>query len=265
MRPQSRKQSKILMDLGQREPQGLFFEITLLEFSKFYIKKGTVAIDVGANVGFHSLEFLKYLNNSGKVIAIEPIEHLAQNLRGIQNSNFEVHCCAIGRRKGIQTFHEIVELNGWSGLRKRGDTPEGLGSKMYDVQVETLDSLVMQDNHRVSFIKLDLEGGEFDALLGARNLLARDKPVIVFENALDESAALYDYTSIEFFDFFTKIGYQIYDLFGRKVSNFDFKENQPQPWEFILLPKGSSRLLFLIKLRIALFKAKRSFLERYPL
>ena len=253
------------MDLGQREPQGLFFEITLLEFSKLYIGKGTTVLDVGANVGFHSIEFLKYLNNTGKVIAIEPIEHLAQNLRRLENANFKVHCCAVGKRKGEQPFHEIEELNGWSGLRKRGDTPEGLRSRVYNVQVATLDSLVMQEDNRVSFIKLDLEGGEFDALLGARNLLARDKPVIVFENALNESAALYDYTSAEFFEFFTDTGYQIYDLFGRKVENFDFKENQPQPWEFILLPEGSSHLLFLIKLRIALLRAKRSFLERHPL
>ena len=102
--------------------------------------------------------------------------------------------------------------------------------------VIALDELVYNAEKRLSYIKLDLEGGEFDALLGASTLLLKTRPVIVFENSLNHSANLYNYSEKDFFDFFTKVNYGLLDFFGNHLSSFDFDLNQPQPWQFLAFP-----------------------------
>jgi hypothetical protein len=77
------------------------------------------------------------------------------------------------------------------------------------------DAIPAGDVARLSFIKLDLEGAEFTVLSGgAARLLERQRPLIVFENARAAAARLYGYTEADFFGFFGRLGYKLFNLLG---------------------------------------------------
>jgi FkbM family methyltransferase len=149
----------------------------------------------------------------------------------------QVYNVAIGRKPETTTFTYVPSLPGWSGLIQRQDLDvETHPPKSIEVRVETLDNLLPWRNERIDFIKLDLEGGEFDALIGARNILLESRPYVVFENALDHTARLYNYDERDFWDFFSSVNYTVIDFFGNNLKSFSFDHNQPQPWTFLAFP-----------------------------
>jgi hypothetical protein len=98
----------------------------------------------------------------------------------------------------------------------------------------TLDA-VIEEQHVVSvrFVKMDLEGGEYDSLRGAAEMLRSAKPpLIVFENGRRASAELYGYSPDDWFELFTNAEYQIFDLFGRPFTKNDWL-TESVPWYFI--------------------------------
>jgi len=66
----------------------------------------------------------------------------------------------------------------------------------------------------LSFIKLDLEGGEYDALRGGRDTLLRYKPLVIFEYAPKAAPTNYGYLPNAFFELGRELGYGVYDVWG---------------------------------------------------
>ncbi len=209
-------------------------EHALSSFYSSWVKEGDMVIDGGANIGRHTQKLSQIVKDSGLVIAIEPIPHLAQSLRTIEN--VEVKESALGRAVGVQKFQHIPSLEGWSGLKKRSDLPDNHNVNELEVSTMPLDTLIYAPDKRVTFIKLDLEGGEFDALFGGCSLLLESRAIVAFENSLNYSADLYNYSEKDFFDFFDRVNYGLMDFFGNYVTSFDFDRNQPQPWQFLAFP-----------------------------
>ncbi len=81
--------------------------------------------------------------------------------------------------------------------------------------VTTIDAL-LPAAEKVSFIKLDLEGGEFKALKGARSLIARNSPLIIFEHGGQVSAEFSNDSLDDYQAFWAAHGYRLFDLFGRR-------------------------------------------------
>lgn len=75
------------------------------------------------------------------------------------------------------------------------------------VPLKKLDS-VIPNSTKVDFIKIDVEGGEFNVLKGAKNILTKDNPVIIFEFGLGASN-FYGTTPNDIFDYFASINYKI--------------------------------------------------------
>jgi FkbM family methyltransferase len=134
------------------------------------LKRGEVFYDVGANVGFYSL-LAAVLTEPGLVYAFEPLpanlvflkRHL--ELNNMQEVNvFEV---AISDEVGTACF-EAEKSRAMGKLQGRGDL---------QVSTSTLDALV-SDGKIIppNFIKMDIEGSEFDALIGAKVCFARYRP-----------------------------------------------------------------------------------------
>lgn len=125
---------------------------------------GTV-IDVGAFIGDHTIH---YLRHSPSVLAFEPnpaaYACLWHNIKEFNN----VRCfkLALGARPGRASI--VTNANAGAAALVPGA----------DVPVVALDSLNLQD---VSFIKIDAEGWECDVLDGARETIARCRPVMLIE------------------------------------------------------------------------------------
>jgi FkbM family methyltransferase len=164
-----------------------FYEIDLLEYIfqiKDYIcnKKNNVAIDVGANIGNHSLFIRSFI--SEKIISIEPNQEILPVLRQNLNkniNNFTIFENAIGSTDGKGSIILPVGHEGNIGAAKI--VADNDGGK---INITSLDSLfrswkVNNKKSTVCLIKIDVEGMEFDVLSGAKDILKEDRPHIFLE------------------------------------------------------------------------------------
>lgn len=138
------------------------------------LQPGDVALDVGANVGYYSVLSASLVGPKGQVYAVEPSSmirsRLASNLALNRVTNVEVLACAAWDAPGEAEFHVSVDGNiGASSLR---NLPAGEVGKVEAVQLARLDDLVPKERyHRISLIKLDIEGAELRALRGLEAVL----------------------------------------------------------------------------------------------
>lgn len=138
-----------------------------------YILPGDLVLDVGAHVGFYTLLASTLVGKKGTVIAFEPLPdnlvYLRKHLRLNQNKNVRIVEAAVS------------DTDGKAWFKKGASSSRGAVSLSGDVEVSTisLDGLVSRGMIRnPSLIKMDIEGGEYRALLGADALLRQYHPTI---------------------------------------------------------------------------------------
>jgi FkbM family methyltransferase len=219
---------------------GEFLEHIIEKIYSHVLLPGDSAIDCGANRGRHTFPIHKSVAPGGLVIGIEALPALATKLlnriRDEQLAGIEIINQAIGSAKGRSSFAYVKGDDAYSGVLQRRDLPERTVPTVstLDVPMTTLDC-VIEELHvsSVRFVKMDLEGGEYDALRGASAMLrAARPPLIVFENGRSASADLYGYSSNAWFKLFSDSDYHTFDLFGRPFSKKDWLSKN-LPWYFI--------------------------------
>lgn len=210
---------------------GIYFEHVISAIYKTVIQEGDVALDGGASHGLHTLPLSKAVGKFGHVYAFEAIPPLADQLKENYKSipNITIFGEAISDFKGKTEFHFVKNNTGYSGINKRG-YPEDAEVELISVPVTTVDAL-LPNVEKVSFIKLDLEGGEFKALKGAQSLISRNSPLIVFEHGGKHAAKFNNYSIDDYSKFWAVNGYQIFDLFGKPILGERFSEHDV--WYFI--------------------------------
>lgn len=143
-----------------------------------FLTKESIAIDVGAHVGFHTKRMADYAK---KVYAFEPQKFLYNQLCDnviLNNYNDKIDCInvALGEIQKTTSFnpdnHEITPQNYNLGGKSLDDS---LGGN--DIQVSTLDSF----NLNPDFIKVDIEGYELKFLQGAIQTILKHQPIIAIE------------------------------------------------------------------------------------
>lgn len=140
------------------------------------ITDGVNCIDVGCHLGSVLQEFVN-LSPSGRHTAFEPLPYKAAWLRQ-KYPGVEVHQVALGDQDGQVNFFFNPRMSGYSGLRAHHAT-EGESEKLV-VECRKLDDLVPA-GRPVGYLKIDVEGGEYFVLRGARRILAESRPLILFE------------------------------------------------------------------------------------
>ena len=160
------------------------------------ITKNSIALDLGANIGNHSLWFAKYFD---QVHSFEPNKrpfHLLQ-ANAMLTSNIIVHNYGCSNKQALNQSASIPKKN-IGGARLHSPTPNP--ALLTDVDlVETtffnlikLDDFIPQESHnRIGFIKCDVEGHEEKALQGAEKIILASKPVIAFE--INDFVGVWDY------------------------------------------------------------------------
>src|SRR3990170_1591428 len=182
--------------LGTYEPQ-------LAAAIRRFARPGSVAYDLGANVGYAALLLARAVGPAGRVIAFEPLPENLDRLRRAISLNgleprFEVIPAAAGTRSGSGSF--LVHASGGMGRLEGGaGRTDGFVSKI-PVDVVSLDDFVFRRaNPAPSLVKVDLEGGEAQALRGMARLLIQARPILLLE--------LHGTAAKEGIDLLTEAGY----------------------------------------------------------
>jgi FkbM family methyltransferase len=191
-------------DLSPAELKNLQYDREALEVMRRCLGADALGIDGGAHRG----EFLRQMLRvapRGRHYAFEPLPGFAEELEQAFPS-VRVRAWALGKASGTASFCHVLNDPGYSGLRERTyDRPDPELQK-FDVKVVRLDD-VLEEDDAPAFIKLDLEGGEYDALLGAEQTILRHRPVIVFE-AGEPSSGHYGVTPEMIYQLFQdRLGY----------------------------------------------------------
>ena len=223
---------------------GTLFEDAVQKIYEAWLKPGDFAIDIGAHRGAHLFPIIEAVGPKGRVYAFEPIvsmhDNLQRKLKKAGIKNVKLHQLALGYEAKDAAFSYFENRPAFSGLQRRNtpfDDDEG-GLKEVIVQQVTLDSK-LPFFRKVSAIKLDIEGGELHALMGAKKCLKKSRPLVVFENGRQASAKVYGYTADDFFQFFDDVDMQVFWLTGEPFLPEQWSK-RIQCWEFVALPKERS-------------------------
>jgi len=145
---------------------------------------GDVCYDVGAHIGYFSLVMSKIVGAAGQVYAFEARPRnavfLRRHLAANDAANVAVVQAAVSRAGGTARF----ETRSGSGTGRLSDAGN------IGVDTLALDEIVDGKAYRFpDFIKIDIEGGETDALLGARRTIERCRPKMLVATHDDEKTA----------------------------------------------------------------------------
>jgi len=181
-----------------------------LKILKNSLEKNFNCIDIGCHRGEILNLMLKY-SPKGKHYAFEPIPYLFKELEIRFKNKAFIFPYALSNKSGITTFQFVKNAPAYSGIRKRRYDIKNVEIEEIEVEMKALDEVLPLDE-KINFIKIDVEGGEFDVLKGAKNLLIKNKPIILFECGKGASD-YYGTTPADLFDFFVnEIGLFIYTL-----------------------------------------------------
>jgi FkbM family methyltransferase len=178
------------------------YDMQTVEIMRRALTRGSNCIDVGCHAGDFLTQMLE-ICPEGRHLAFEPIPDLfAQLERKFANEpRVTLHRSALSDGKGIVSFQHVVSNPGYSGLKQRRYDRDNETITEITVQTERLDDVVPATG-AISFIKIDVEGAELQVLSGAKNTIARCKPIIVFEHGLG-AADHYGTTPEAVFDLLT--------------------------------------------------------------
>jgi FkbM family methyltransferase len=207
-----------------------------LSILRSYILAGTTVVDVGANIGTHTLPFSRWVQN-GRVVAIEAqpavCDILTLNCHRNALTNVHVVNAICGEKRGHLEFRPNYaseeNFGGISFANAASDTRPAMfrwldrlrGSTATSIPVVTLDDLFR--SKKVSFIKLDIEGMELDALRGGRELIGRCQPVISLEQ--NSTARL-----SETCDYLSGMGYRMSWLETQPFNRNNFRGQSDNIW-----------------------------------
>lgn len=170
-------------------------------------------IDVGANVGFFAERFAKWVSGSGRVIAIEAEpENMARLTAALAKAGLLekvdlVEAAAVDKegevRLTLSPGNPADHRVGETGIKVRGATLDGIWAA--------------HGSPKVGLVKMDIQGAEWSALQGAKELLDRDQPALFVELA-DEALQPYGVTGTDVTETLLQRGYRAHMVTKRGIS-----------------------------------------------
>lgn len=198
----------------------IFFHIDLTKNLKYdrltkaimkkHIQKDYNCIDIGCHKGEILNLMLKYSPN-GKHYAFEPIPYLYDEIKLKFGKKAVIYPYALSNTNGKTTFQLVKNAPAYSGLKKRQYAIKNPEIDEIEVEVKTLDDIISLKD-KIDFIKIDVEGGEFEVLKGAQRTLNKNKPITLFECGKGASD-YYGTKPEEIFEYITnEVGLKVFTL-----------------------------------------------------
>ena len=143
-----------------------------------------VCLDVGANIGNYSKLLLKKTN--AKVYAFEPMEKSFDELKKIKEKykdRFFIEKLALGNEDGVKQIYSANDISEKASLEKNLEKLSFIDKnnlREYDITIKKLDSLNFFDtNNKVDFLKIDVEGHEYEVIQGAKKFIDFNSPKFI--------------------------------------------------------------------------------------
>jgi FkbM family methyltransferase len=164
------------------------FELATLRLYASILQPGDVVLDIGANIGAHTLPFARLVGRDGKVYAFEPTQYAFEKLQrnvavnpALAGSIVLVNAMLVSdlRSPLAPQIYSSWPLHQEEGLHSRH---RGKMMSTCDAAAMTLDEFVDKEGiGRIDFVKLDVDGNEDAVLAGAANTLRRFRPRVLME------------------------------------------------------------------------------------
>jgi FkbM family methyltransferase len=210
---------------------GMFERSTAVALAKL-TEPSSLVLDIGANIGAHTLHLAQLVGPDGRVMAFEPTDFafrkLSRNLELNPSlaARVEARHCFLTANDGAGVPEAIY--SSWPLAVEAGLHAKHLGREMQTEQAQSrsLDSILSEcADRKVQLVKLDVDGFECDVLRGATAMLREVRPIFVMELApyvLDERGASLD----QLLSYFIPNGYVFYDERTQKRLPSEAKELQ---------------------------------------
>lgn len=210
------------------------------------LQPGDVFVDVGANVGMHTMAAARALRGQGRIIAFEPFEATRQLLEKTVWINgfdamIDIHGSAVSDREGVQTLflgsssghHSLFDLGG-----------EASASAQVSVNTVRLESVIAA-GMPVNLMKIDAEGAELDVLRGALGVVRASPDIALIVEFGPAHLRRTGQTSAAWLAAFTELGFDyraidavsgtlnlitLVQLEASESTNLLFARPQSAPW-----------------------------------
>ena len=178
---------------------------------KKHLDKDSNCVDIGVLDG-EILDKFQNFAPEGQHFGFEPIPEKFENLvhKYRNTHNITIYNVALSNQDGETEFNYVTSNPSYSGIRKRSYDRPGEKDTSIKVNTKKLDSY-LEDLPKLDMIKIDVEGAEYLVFDGARQVILRDKPLVVFEHGIG-GADIYEVTPEKMYDLLVNFNYNIYLL-----------------------------------------------------
>lgn len=159
-----------------------FYEINMLEDVQKRIGENKSIVDIGANIGNHTIYFSKVCK-AKNVYSFEPQKNIFNILKKnvqINNVSHIVKLFNMGLGKSYSHADVIVTDKNNYGSSRLNKSVEG------KIEIDSLDNILIDEANNVDMIKIDVEGMELEVLKGATKILKKFNPLIYIEAGTSE-------------------------------------------------------------------------------
>ena len=187
--------------IGEYEPH-------ITKIFRTYLKPNMRVLDIGANIGFFSLLSASLVGKNGAVFAVEPN---MKNCRFIQASkdlnnftNISIMQFAAHSSSGVLSNNSSFS----NGTTSRPSLNLDILMTSNLVAAIQLDNIKDFDNG-IDLIKVDVEGAEYNALLGAKELISKHRPIIITEFSPGAMPNISGVNGLTYLKFICSFGYEL--------------------------------------------------------
>jgi FkbM family methyltransferase len=172
---------------------------------RFLPRQGDIVVDIGAHMGKYTIISSKRVGSNGKVVAIEAhpgnFEMLNRNIKLNQLTNVIPLNYAVYSKETKVKLYLPEEESGYTIYNTIMSNRAGTEDKFVEVNANTVDYLLKLNQIReeqVNWIKVDVEGAEFEVLKGATNVLSksRDIALLIEIHGLDNYGPILNFLSL---------------------------------------------------------------------
>jgi FkbM family methyltransferase len=210
---------------------GMFERRTALALGRL-VEPSALVLDIGANIGAHTLPLADLVGPQGRVMAFEPTDFAFRKLK----RNLDLNPSLAGRVESLHCFLSgndqasvpAAVYSSWPLDAEQGLHAKHLGREMQTEQARarSLDRVLSEHaGRRVQLVKLDVDGYECEVLRGATSMVREMRPIFMMELSpyvLEERGASLD----ELLSYFLPNGYSFYNEWTRRRLPSTTKELQ---------------------------------------